>query len=99
METYLRIKDTAQQHIHRLETINKVSHQLMQSLDTDQGISLLNMTILDTIEADTYFIGIRKGDEIQLDLLYDDGQFYNGTRSPLGGAFANCVITIQNPWS
>ena len=97
METYLRIKDTAQQHIHRLETINKVSHQLMQSLDTDQVISLLNMTILDTIEADTYFIGILKGDEIQLDLLYDDGEFYNGTRVPLEGTFANWVITNQKP--
>lgn len=97
VETYLRIKDTAQQHIRRLETINKVSHQLMQSLDTDQVISLLNMTILDTIEADTYFIGILKGDEIQLDLLYDDGEFYNGTRVPLEGTFANWVITNQKP--
>jgi diguanylate cyclase (GGDEF)-like protein len=95
VETYLRIKDTAQQHIRRLETINKVSHQLMQSLDTDQVISLLNTTILDTIEADTYFIGMLKGDEIQLDLLYDDGEFYNGTRVPIEGTLASWVINNQ----
>jgi diguanylate cyclase (GGDEF)-like protein len=95
METYLRIKDTAQQHIRRLETINKVSHQLMQSLDTEQVVSLLNATILDTIDADTYFIGLLKGDEIQLDLLYDDGEFYNGTRVPVEGTLASWVINNQ----
>jgi len=51
METYVRIKRTTQQHIHRLETINKVSRQLMQSLDTPQVLALLNETILDTLEA------------------------------------------------
>jgi len=97
VETYLRIKDTAQQHIHRLETINKVSHQLMQSLDTNQVVALLNTTILDTIEADTYFIGMLKDNEIQLDLFYDDGEFYNGTRVPLDGTLASWVISHQKP--
>jgi len=32
IEAILRIKDTTQQHIHRLETINKVSRQIMLSL-------------------------------------------------------------------
>jgi len=97
VETYLRIKDTAQQHIRRLETINTVSRQLMQSLDTDQVLTLLNATILDTIEADTYFIGMLKGDEIQLDLFYDDGEFYNGLRVPLEGTLASWVINNQKP--
>lgn len=97
VETYLRIKDTAQQHIRRLETINTVSRQLMQSLDTDQVLALLNATILDTIEADTYFIGMLKGDEIQLDLFYDDGEFYNGLRVPLEGTLASWVINNQKP--
>ena len=95
VETYLRIKDTAQQHIRRLETINKVSHQLMQSLDTEQVISLLNTTILNTIEADTYFIGMLKDNEIQLDLFYDDGEFYNGTRVSAKGTLASWVINHQ----
>ena len=95
VETYLRIKDTAQQHIRRLETINKASQQLMQSLDTEHVLSLLNATILDTIEADTYFIGMLKGEEIQLDLFYDDGVFYNGSRFPIEGTLANWVINNQ----
>src|SRR6185436_18128423 len=80
VEIYLRLKDTTLQHIHRLETINKVSQQLMQSLDTEQVLSLLNATVLDTLDADTYFIGLLKGDDIQLELFYDDGEYYNGTK-------------------
>jgi diguanylate cyclase (GGDEF)-like protein len=95
VETYLRIKDTAQQHIQRLETVNKVSHQLMQSLDTEQVLALLNATILETIEADTYFVGMLKGDNIQLDLFYDDGEFYNGTTIPIEGTLTNWIINNQ----
>jgi len=97
VETFLRIKDTAQQHIRRLETINTISRQLMQSLDTDQVLALLNATILDTIEADTYFIGMLKGDEIQLDLFYDEGEFYNGLRVPVEGTLASWVINHKQP--
>jgi len=87
METYVRIKRTTQQHIHRLETINKASRQLMQSLDKDQVLSLLNATILDTLEAESYFIGILSGDNVRLELLYDDGEYFNGIELPLEGHF------------
>jgi len=97
VETYLRIKDTARQHIRRLETINRVSQQLMQSLDREEVSTLLNATILDAIEADTYFIGMLKNDEIQLDLLYDDGEFFNGIRVPLEGTLASWVINNKRP--
>jgi len=95
METYARIKRTTQQHIHRLETINKVSRQLMQSLDTTQVLSLLNETILDTLEADSYFLGTLKGNNICLDLMYDEGEFFNGTELPLEGTLSGWVIKNQ----
>lgn len=60
-------------------------------------LALLNATILDTIEADTYFIGMLKGDEIQLDLFYDDGEFYNGLRVPLEGTLASWVVNNKKP--
>jgi len=94
-ETYIRIKSTTQQHIHRLETINRVSRQLMLSLDASQVLALLNATILDTLEADSYFVGTVKGDNICLDLMYDDGEFFNGTELPLGGTLSGWVIKNQ----
>jgi hypothetical protein len=53
MEAILRIKGTTQQHIHRLETINRVSRQIMLSLEIERTISLLDTTIQDALEADT----------------------------------------------
>jgi diguanylate cyclase (GGDEF)-like protein len=95
MEAVLQIKDTTQQHIRRLEIINKVSRQIMLSLETEQTISLLNATIQDALEADTYFIGILRGNEIEFDLFYDDGDYYNGTRVPIEGTLSGWVIRNQ----
>lgn len=95
VEAILRIKDTTQQHIHRLETINKISRQIMLSLDTEQTISLLNATMQEALEADTYFVGIVKGDQIQLDLFYDDGEYFNGVTVPLEGTLSGWIIKNQ----
>lgn len=96
METYILIRGTTQQHIRRLETINKASRQLMQSLQTEQVLALLNATILDTLEADTYFIGtLQENGRIRLDLMYDEGEFFNGTELPLEGTLTGWVIKNQ----
>ena len=95
LEAILRIKDITQQHIHRLETINRVSRQIMLSLNTEQTMSLLTAAIQDALEADTYFIGIVKDNEIHLDLFYDDGEYFNGTHVPLDGTLSGWVIKNQ----
>ena len=95
IETYSRIRQTTQHHISRLETINKVSRQLMQSLDKDQVLTLLDATIQDMLEADSFFIGILQGNEIQLDLFYDDNEYFNGVRTPLKGTLAGWIIRNQ----
>jgi len=95
LEVVTSLKNIAKQHIHRLETINVVSRQIMQSLDTKQTLSLLDSTIRDTLEADTFFIGILDRDEINLELFYDDGEYYNGTHAPVIGTLSGWVINNQ----
>lgn len=95
VEAVIRIKNTTQQHIHRLETINRISRQIMLSLETHQTISLLNETLQEALEADTYFVGVMKDNEIQLDLFYDDGEYFNGTRVPLDGTLSGWVVKNQ----
>ena len=56
LEAVLHIKNATQQHIYRLETINKVSRQLTLSLEAEKTIPLLDATIQEALEADTYFI-------------------------------------------
>lgn len=95
MEVIVRIKDTTQLHIHRLETINNVSRRIMQSLDTEKTLSLLDATIQDALDADAYFIGIVRDGQIHLELFYDDGEYFNGTRIPMEGTLSGWVIKNQ----
>ncbi|HSL28888.1 MAG TPA: sensor domain-containing diguanylate cyclase [Anaerolineales bacterium] len=95
MQAVLRIKDTTQQHIHHLETINRVSRQIMLSLKTEHTLSLLNATIREALDADTYFVGLLKGNEVHLELFYDEGRSYSGVRLPLEGTLSGWVINNQ----
>ena len=95
VEAVLYIKNATQRNIHRLETINKVSRQIMLSLDTEQTISLMDATIQEALEADTYFIGLLRDNEIHLDLFYDDGEYFNGAKAPLNGTLSGWVIKNQ----
>ena len=95
LEAVLHIKNATQQHIYRLETINKVSRQLTLSLEAEKTISLLDATIQEALEADTYFIGFVRDEKIHLDLFYDEGQYYNGARIPLRGTLSGWVIQNQ----
>ena len=95
LEVLMQLKNTARQHINGLETINKVSRQIMQTLDTKQTLSLLDATIQDTLEADTFFIGILQGDDISFELFYDDGEYYNEVSVPMKGTLSGWVIDNQ----
>jgi diguanylate cyclase (GGDEF)-like protein len=95
MEAVLLIKNTTQEQIHRLEIINNFSRQIMLSLEPTRTISLLDMTIRAALEADTYFVGILRDNEIHLDLFYDEGEYFNGTKVPLAGTLSGWVIKNQ----
>jgi diguanylate cyclase (GGDEF)-like protein len=67
----------------------------MLSLETERTIALLDATFQEALEADSYFIGILRDNEIHLDLFYDDGEYFNGTRAPLEGTLSGWVIRNQ----
>ena len=95
MEAILNVKNTTQEQIHRLEIINNFSRQVMLSLETEKTISLLDKTIQEALEADTYFIGILRNNEIHLDLFHDEGEYYNGAKAPIEGTLSGWVIKNQ----
>jgi diguanylate cyclase (GGDEF)-like protein len=95
IEAILRIKDTTQQHIHQLETINNASRQIRLSLEPEETLSLINIAIQDSLKADTYFVGIVRENEIHLDLFYDDREYFNDTRVPMEGTLSGWVIRNQ----
>lgn len=95
LEVIMRIKNTTLQHIFRLETINNISRQIMRSLDKGKTLSLLNTALQDTLHADTYFIGFVENEDLKLELFYDDGEYFNGTRISLAGTLSGWVIKNQ----
>jgi diguanylate cyclase (GGDEF)-like protein len=92
IEAVIRIKDATRQEVHRLETINSISRQIMNSLDADQTISILNATMQEALEADTYIVGTIKDNEIHLPLFYDEGEYFHDIRVPLDGTLSGWVI-------
>jgi len=85
----------ANQHIRRLETINKVSRQITQSLDTKETMELLDTTIREALDIDTFFIGIHEGTAIRLEYFYDENEYFNGMTIPFDGTLSGWVIKNQ----
>jgi len=95
VETIYQLKNLSQQQISKLEIINDFSKQLVSTLNTKQILALLNAAFQNAVEADSYYIGILEGDEIHLEVLYDDGEYFYDVRTKRQGTLSNWVITHQ----
>ncbi len=92
VETVSQLKNLSRDHIRRLETITDFSRKITSSLDTKQVMALLNAAFQNAVEADTYFVGIRDGNEMRLELIYDDGEFFENQRVNLEGSLSSWVL-------
>lgn len=92
IEAIQQLKSLTERNIQRLEIINEFNRQITSSLDTNQVISLLNATVENALEADTYYVGLVDGDAIKLSLLYDDGEYFYDVRAPLEGSLSGWVV-------
>ena len=95
IETIQQLKKIAREQINRLETINELSKQIVSTLETKQVFSLLNAAFQNALEADGYYIAIVDGDDLRLELLYDDGEFFENIVMKKNGTLANWVIKNQ----
>jgi len=92
IETIRQLKNLSRNHIRRLETITEFSRQIASTLDKKQVISLLNIALQNAVKADTYFVGVREGNEMRLELIYDDGEYYENQRTSLDGSLSGWVF-------
>ncbi len=92
IETVVQLKKLSRSHIRRLETITDFSRKITSTLDTKQVMALLNAAFQNSIEADTYFVGIREGNEMRLELVYDDGEYFENQRVGLDGSLSSWVL-------
>jgi diguanylate cyclase (GGDEF)-like protein len=91
-ETVLRLGDAITAKVRRLETINTFSRQIAATIEIDQVISLLKTTVQEAIRADSYYVGLIHGESLQLELFYDDGEFFPSQEIPLEGGLAGWVL-------
>ncbi len=92
VETINQLKTQSRSHIRRLETITDFSRNITSTLDTKQVMALLNAAFQNAVEADTYFVGIREGNEMRLELIYDDGEYFENQRVSLDGSLSSWVL-------
>jgi diguanylate cyclase (GGDEF)-like protein len=95
VETVRQLKSLSRGHIRRLETITDFSRNITSTLNTKQVMALLNAAFQNAVEADTYFVGIRDGDEMRLELVYDDGEYFENQRVSLEGSLSAWVLNNQ----
>lgn len=91
-ETILRLRESLLLEMKRLETLNRVARSLATSLDMQQVVSLVSSAIQNALPADTYYVGLLRGDVLHLELFYDDGIFYPKMDVPLKNTLAGIVI-------
>jgi diguanylate cyclase (GGDEF)-like protein len=91
-ETIYQLKRIIRRQMQRLEIVNKVTRSLTYSIEVHQVVSLMSSAVQDAIEADTYYIGFVDGDQIRLELFYDDGEFYNNLSYEKEDTLAGWVI-------
>ena len=95
-ETILRSSDMLYKRILSMGEINEFSRKIAASLETSQVMTLLSAAIQDSLDADTYWVGLCDGnDYLQLDLVYDDGEYFAPERVPLAGTLSGWVISNE----
>lgn len=97
VETIQKVKSLSRIQIERLEVVNEISAQIGSTLETRELISLLNVALQNTLDADTYYIGTQKENELQMLLFYDDGEYFEDLEYKLEGSLSGWVIKNQEP--
>ncbi len=95
VETIAQLKALSRRHTRRLEAISQFGRNIASSLNTRQVMVLLNAAFQNAVEADTYFVGLREGDEMRLELVYDDGEYFDNLRVKLEGSLSSWVLENQ----
>ncbi len=91
-ETLYRLGRTVEVKVQRLETINQVARKVAATLDVDQVISLVCEAVQDAVHADTYYVGLLRGDCLRLVLFYDEGEFYDPVEVSLENNLVGWIV-------
>jgi len=92
VETVERLYASNQKRVLRLQAINDFSRSVSVSLDMSEVVAAIGKAIKNALQADTYFYGLMEGDNLKMELIVDDGEFYPSESVPLEGSLSGWVI-------
>ncbi|MGE5222617.1 MAG: diguanylate cyclase [Omnitrophica WOR_2 bacterium] len=91
-ETIVALGGIINAQMAHMETINRVGREISTTIEAPQVIALVCAAIRDAFRADTYYVGLLDGDNIRLQLLYDEGKLFPNTVVPLGNGPAGWIV-------
>lgn len=94
-ETLSSLAAIIRDQIRRLEALNRVAHQLSSSIQPDTVVTLISNGIREALQADTYYVGFLQGDKLRMELLYDDGKFFEPFELSFENSLAAWVVLNQ----
>lgn len=93
VETLHRSGKATQNRVHRLESLNEFAQKIGYSLEVDEVLTLIGAAVQNAIPADTYLLGITDDKKtIQFDLIFDDGEYFPPSTTPMDGTLSGWVI-------
>jgi len=95
VEILERFYASSQKKVLRLQAINEFSRHISKSLEKHEVTDLIGTAIKNAMQADTYFYGLMEGDQLNMQLIYDDGEFYPPETISLDGSLSGWVIRNQ----
>jgi diguanylate cyclase (GGDEF)-like protein len=95
VETIQRLTAVNLKRIGRLQTINEFARKVSASLDADEVQGLIGDALMNAIQADSYYFGIVNTEMINMQLLYDEGEFFPAVSVPIDGSLSGWVIRNQ----
>lgn len=95
VETIQRLADGNLKRVLRLQAVNKFARQVNASLEADEVLGLIADALREAIQADSYYFGLADGDQIYMQLLYDDGEYFPPANAPMDGTLSGWVIRNQ----
>jgi len=92
VETFERLYASNQKRVVRLQAINDFARHVSISLDVQEVADLVGKAIREALQADTYFLGLVEDELLNLQMIFDDGEFYPPQSMPLEGSLSGWVI-------
>ncbi len=96
-ETTLRLRQSYLQQMNHLDILNRAAQALASTIEYHQVINLACSLVQESIQTDSYYLGLLQDDKLRLELIYDLGEYFPPTEVTLEDTLVAHVIRRAQP--